>query len=122
MKLKSLFIIEFLILFCISILAQKPKNGRYTYSIAFAEWQGKSLGATCTVVIKGDSIRVIHNGKPGLTGKKGDILDEGIIMKHKKTGKWIIGHHLQDRDAEEIGGCFDGPSVIDFKRRRFWSC
>jgi len=30
--------------------AQKPKDGTYTYSIAFEEWQGKSLGATCTVI------------------------------------------------------------------------
>jgi hypothetical protein len=102
--------------------AQKPKNGTYTYSIAFAEWQGKSLGATCTVIIKGDSIKVIHNGKGNLTGKKGDILDQGIIMKHNKTGKWIIGHSDKDKEAKEIGGCSEGPSVIDFKRKKFWSC
>lgn len=103
-------------------LAQKPKDGTYTYSIAFAEWEGKSLGATCTVIIKGDSIKIIHNGKGKLTGKKGDIIDQGIIMKHTKTGKWIIGHHIKDKDAKEIGGCSEGPSVIDFKRKKFWSC
>ena len=103
-------------------LAQKSKDGTYTYSIAFAEWNGKSLGATCTVIIKGDSIKVVHNGKGNLTGKKGDILDQGIIMKHTKTGKWIIGHSSKDKDAKEIGGCSDGPSIIDFKRKRFWSC
>ena len=102
--------------------AQKPKDGTYTYSIAFAEWQGKSLGATCTVVIKGDSIKVIHNGKGNLTGNKGDIMDEGIIIKHTKTGKWIIGHSSKDKDAKEIGGCSDGPSIIDFKRKKYWSC
>ena len=101
--------------------AQKPKDGTYTYSIAFAEWDGKSLGATCTVIIKGDSIKVVHNGKGNLTGKRGDIFDEGIIMKHK-SGKWIIGHSIKDKDAVEIGGCSDGPSVIDFKRKKFWSC
>jgi hypothetical protein len=101
--------------------AQKPKDGTYTYSIAFAEWGGKSLGATCTVIIKGDSIKVVHNGKGNLTGKKGDILDEGIIMKHK-TGKWIIGHTPIDKNAIQIGGCSDGPSVVDFKRKIFWSC
>jgi hypothetical protein len=101
--------------------AQKPKDGTYTYSIAFAEWGGKSLGATCTVIIKGNSIKVVHNGKGNLTGKKGDILDEGIIMKHK-TGKWIIGHTPIDKNAIQIGGCSDGPSVVDFKRKIFWSC
>jgi len=101
---------------------QKPKDGSYTYSIAFTEWDGRSLGATCTVLIKGDSIKVIHNGKGNLTGKKGDIFDEGILMRHKKTGKWIIGHNANDVNAKEIGGCSDGPSVIDFKNKKWWSC
>jgi hypothetical protein len=105
-----------------TVHAQKPKNGTYTYSIAFAEWGGKSLGATCTVVIKGDSIKVIHNGKANLSGNKGDIIAEGIIMKHKKTGKWIIGHDVKDKDAEDVGGCSEGPSVIDFKGKKFWTC
>ena len=118
-------IVTFLcIILCASLvaLAQKPKNGTYTYSIAFAEWNGKSLGSTCTVIIKGDSIKVIHNGKSNLTGKKGDIIDQGIIMKHTKSGKWIIGQSVKDKNAKEIGGCSDGPSIIDFKQKKFWSC
>lgn len=120
--MKVLISIAF-ILFTSSItLSQKPKDGTYVYSIAFAEWQGKSLGATCTVVIKGDSIKVVHNGNANLTGKKGDIIDEGIIMKHSKTGRWIIAHSSKDKDADEIGGCLGGPSEIDFKRKKFWTC
>jgi hypothetical protein len=67
--------------------AQEPKDGTYTYTIAWAEWGGKTLGATCTVIIKRNRIKVIHNGKPDVTGKKGDVYAEGIIMKHTKTGK-----------------------------------
>jgi hypothetical protein len=102
--------------------SQKPKDGTYTYSIAFEEWNGKSLGATCTVRIKGDSIQIIHNTDKNLTGKQGDIIDEGIIMKHKKTGKWIIAHSPKDIYAKEVGGCGSGPSVIDFKNKKWWSC
>jgi hypothetical protein len=97
-------IILFFCFFFTAANAQKPKNGTYTYSIAFEEWGGKSLGATSTVLIKGDSIKIIHNGKGNLSGNKDDIIDEGIIMKHKKTGKWIIGHQSKDVYAEEIGG------------------
>lgn len=112
-----------IIVFCyIPSFGQRPKDGTYTYQIAFAEWQGKSLAATCTVFIKGDSIRVIHNGRLNLSGQKGDILDEGIIMKHATTGKWIIGHSVKDKNAKHIGGCSDGPSIIDFRRKKFWSC
>ncbi len=120
--MKILQITCLLLLIYYVTLAQKAKDGTYTYSIAFAEWQGKPLGATCTVIIKGDSVKVVHNGKGNLTSKKGDILDQGIIMKHNKTGKWIIGHSSKDKNAKEIGGCSDGPSVIDFKRKSFWSC
>ncbi len=118
----KIFLIAFTILFFTSLtLAQKPQDGTYTYSVAFAEWQGKSLGATCTVIIKGDSVKVVHNGKGNLTGKKGDIIDAGIIMKHK-SGKWIIGHNSKDTNADDIGGCSYGPRVIDFKRKKVWSC
>lgn len=102
--------------------AQQPKDGVYTYKIAFAEWGGKSQGATCTVIIKGNHIKVVHNGKSTLSGTKGEIIAEGTIMKHRKTGKWIIGRTAKDKDAKEIGGCSDGPQVIDFVKKIFWTC
>lgn len=113
-----LFLLSFLIVHP-NANAQKPKNGTYTYRVAFEEWQGKSLGATCTVTIKGDSITVINNGS--LTGKKGDIIVKGFIMKHK-TGKWIICRNQKDQYATEIGGCGDGPTIIEFKLKKFWTC
>ncbi|MBL7763841.1 MAG: hypothetical protein JNL23_10490 [Chitinophagaceae bacterium] len=119
---KYLLLVTIAVFVSASTYSQKPANGIYTYSIAFAEWGGKSLGATCTVIIKGDSIKIVHNGKGNLTGNKGDIMDEGIIMKHKKTGKWIIGRKKEDINAKEIGGCSEGPSVIDFKNKKWWSC
>ncbi|UPK67427.1 hypothetical protein [Chitinophaga filiformis] len=101
--------------------AQRPKNGTYTYQVAFAEYQGRSLGATVLVKIKGDSIYVIHNGN-NLSGKKGEVIDCGIIMQHRKTGEWIIGHHSSDKLAPYVGGCSDGPRVIDFVHKKFWLC
>ena len=118
----KLFLTLCLFFFAFTVtLAQKPKEGTYTYTVAFAEWNGKSLGATCTVIIKGDSIKVVHNGNGNLTGKKGDIIDAGIIIKHK-SGKWIISHSANDKNADDIGGCSDGPTEIDFKRKKVWSC
>ena len=120
--MKALFFICIFLYSSVVTLAQKPKDGTYTYFIAFEEWQGKSLNATCTVQIKGDSIKIINNGTGNLSGKKGDIIDEGILMKHTKTGKWIIGHNVKDKDAKEIGGCSNGPAIIDCKQKKFWSC
>ena len=120
--MKITFIVSLLLFTFFTTAAQKPKNGIYTYTVAFAEWQGKSLGTTCTVIIKGDSITIRHNGKGKLTGKKGDILERGILLKHTRTGKWIIAHSKKDKDAEHIGGCTGGPSIIDFKNKKYWTC
>ena len=121
-RMKRIFFFVSLTLLLVIAYAQKPRNGTYTYKIAYAEWGGKTMGATCMVVIKGDSIKIIHNGRKGITGNKGDILDQGIIMKHTRTGKWIIGHRPADKNAKEIGGCSEGPAIIEFSKKLFWTC
>lgn len=52
---------------------------------------------------------------------KGTIA-EGTLMWHPKTKEWIIGLEAGDRDAVEVGGCSDGPEVVDLKKRIFWTC
>jgi len=76
------YLIAVLIFFTLHVgaFAQKPKDGKYTYKIAYAEWQGKSLGATCLVVIKGDSITIFDDGST--SGEKGSVIDRGLILKH----------------------------------------
>ena len=99
-----------------------PPDGTYRFDVAFAEWEGKSMGQKVTVVINGDSIRIIYEGDGSLTNaKKGDVFDQGKIMKHK-TGVWIIGKSKSDAEADEIGGCSGGPTLIDFKGRKYWMC
>lgn len=99
-----------------------PPNGKYRFDIAFAEWQGKSMGEKVTVVINDGSIKVIYEGDGKLTQiKKGDIIDEGKIMKHK-TGVWIIGKNPSDAQLDEISGCTGGPAIIDFKEKKYWFC
>jgi len=101
--------------------AQKPKDGSYLYKVAFAGWGSKPTSITVLVKIKGDSVYIIHNGG-NLSGHKGELIDSGIIMQHKRSGKWIIGHRPEDRTASEVGGCTDGPRVIDFTRKIFLLC
>jgi hypothetical protein len=121
--MKKIITCLFFTLTCmVKTYAQHPKNGTYTYQVAFAEWGGSSHGNTVLVKIKGDSIYIIYNSG-NLSGvKKGEIMDAGIIMKHTRTGKWIIGHSPADKKAPEIGSCTDGPSVIDFIHKKFWMC
>lgn len=102
--------------------SELPADGKYRYEVAFAEWDGKSMGEKVTIVIKGDSIQVIYEGDGQLSlAKKGDILDSGIIRKHK-SGNWIISQKDDDIYLDEYGGCTGGPSVIDFKKKKYWMC
>ncbi|MGB0882656.1 MAG: hypothetical protein ACPGSO_06850 [Vicingaceae bacterium] len=99
-----------------------PPNGTYIYDIAFAEWGGKSMGEKVTVIIKEDSVNIIYDGGGNLSlTKKGEVIDRGILRKHV-SGKWIISQSKEDIFAEEIGGCSGGPSIIEFKKKKYWIC
>ena len=50
------------------------------------------------------------------------VSGKGILMQHKSTKKWIIGVKPEDVNAQEIGGCTDGPTVIDFKNKIYSKC
>ncbi len=98
------------------------KSGTYVFDIAFAEWQGASMGEKVTVKIYGDSVKVIYEGEGNLTNTyKGKVIDKGKIRKHK-SGVWIISKKESDKDLFEVGGCTGGPSVIEFKAKKFWLC
>jgi hypothetical protein len=99
-----------------------PPNGKYRFDMAFAEWQGQSMGEKVTVLINDLSIKVIYEGDGQLTqSKKGEVFEEGKIMKHK-SGVWIIGKQPSDAQLDEIGGCTGGPTIIDFENKKYWTC
>ena len=100
-------------------LGQKLKTGTYTFNYCDLEYN-MCLG-TCKVVIKGDSITIYATkelAQKVTHTKEGDIIDRGIILKHR-TGKWIVGKSLKDAKTNEIG--YDGPAIIDFTKRQYWT-
>lgn len=124
--MKTIFsILAFSIL--ISLSAQEkedeiPPDGKYRYDIAFAEWDGKSMGEKVTVIIQGNSIKVIYEGDGQLTlTEPGEVIDEGVLRKHE-SGKWIITQSEEDILLEEIGGCAGGPAIVDFENKKYWMC
>ncbi len=99
-----------------------PTNGEYRYEIAFAEWQGKSMGEKVTVIVKGDSVTIRYEGDGQLANTpKGYIMDKGKVRRHK-SGVFIISYDPADVDLEEVGGCGSGPTVIDFENKKYWLC
>lgn len=119
MKILKPLILGIILTFSHEIIGQTLPDGTYSFDIAFAEWDGKSLGSTCTIIIKGDSVTVVNDGT--LSGIKGEVIDSGILVKHK-SGKWIISNSEEDKLADEIGGCSEGPLEIDIENRKLWLC
>lgn len=110
------------IMFACTQKALPYKNGTYTFDMIFTEFMTQPNKTTCTVIIKGDHIRIEMDGSGNLPGKKGDLITEGTLFKHERTGKWVIIKKEEDKTANEIGGCSDGPQVIDFEKKIFYTC
>lgn len=49
-------------------------------------------------------------------------IEEGELFFHKSSQKWIIIHSYEDKNALEIGGCTDGPTVVDLINKIYWTC
>ena len=102
--------------------ASEYSDGVFIYDIYFAEWN-KFLGDTALVIIHNNQVTVLFK-EGNITGlKQGMVLDKGILYKHK-SGQWIITTQNipDDINTSEVGGCSDGPSVIDFKNKIYWMC
>jgi hypothetical protein len=50
------------------------------------------------------------------------VIAEGELMWHAASKQWVLGHDPADRTAEEVGGCSDGPEVVDLRGRVYWTC
>ena len=50
------------------------------------------------------------------------LIDEGTLMWNKKSKEWVIGYSDSDRYANEVGGCSEGPTVVDLKNKVYWTC
>jgi hypothetical protein len=95
------------------------RSGRYAFQHRFAE-QPEMPSIPLLARISGHHI-VLINRTPSAVFPKG-VIAEGTLMWHARSGQWIIGDKASDRDAEEAGGCSDGPEVVDLVRLIYWTC
>ena len=101
-----------------------PENGTYIYEVAFAEWDGKTMGDEVIVVIKDGHItlKVSENSNSLWMGANpGDIIEEGTLRIHQ-SGQGIISNDEKDIYSEEIGGCTGAPTVISFDNKTIELC
>ena len=94
-------------------------SGHYVFQHRFAE-HPTIPSIPLEVTINGSHIIVVNHSTTD-TFPQG-ILAEGQLMWHAASEQWIIGHEASDRLAKDVGGCSDGPEVVDLSGRIYWTC
>ena len=101
--------------------SELPPSGTYEYDFASDEYGGQPNGGKLRVSIDGDRVKIIYLGGSGLGIPEGEVLDEGLLVKHT-SGKWIVAEKASDKDLEAIGDCAEGPAIIDFVAKKYFWC
>jgi hypothetical protein len=93
--------------------------GEYTFQHRFAEHP--SMPSIDMRVRFVDGRIVVTNTTPGTPFPLG-VVAEGQLLWNGRVGKWIIAHTPADQEATDVGGCSDGPEVVDLEKRIYWTC
>jgi hypothetical protein len=94
-------------------------SGQYVFEHRFAE-HPTIPSIRLQVTIAGERIVVVNPAAadPFPAG----TLAEGQLMWHAGSRQWIIGDAPADASAPDVGGCSDGPEVVDLANRIYWTC
>jgi len=93
--------------------------GQYTFQHKFAE-QPELPSIPLRAQISGFHIVLINQASSPVFPR--GVIAEGTLMWHAASGQWIIGHSNSDRHAQSVGGCSDGPEVVDLVQKIYWTC
>ena len=94
-------------------------SGQYVFQHRFAE-HPTIPSISLNVTINGSQI-VVFNPKASDPFPAG-VLADGELMWHAGSSQWIIGHNAADEAVRDVGGCSDGPEVVDLVGRIYWTC
>ncbi len=102
-----------------AIPAQPLADGFYVFQQRYAE-HPHMPGILLDTEIKQGKIYLTNNDRAGVFPL--GLIDEGELYWHPRSGQWIIVNSAQDKSATEVGGCSDGPVMVDLKKRIYWTC
>jgi hypothetical protein len=94
-------------------------SGHYVFEHRFAE-HPDMRSIPLEAMIDGDRI-VLTNEIDSVVFPRGVVV-EGRLAWHAATQQWIIAQESADANAADVGGCSDGPEVIDLEKRIYWTC
>jgi hypothetical protein len=95
------------------------RSGQYRFQHHYAE-QPNLQSIPLVAKISGHHIVLINQVQSEVFPK--GIIAQGTLMWHAKSKQWIIGEDKSDRYINDIGGCSDGPEVVDLERKIYWTC
>lgn len=77
-------------------------------------------GGELAAEIRGHHIKLINHSASSAFPE--GVVEEGDLLWHASSGQWIVAETAADADATDVGGCSDGPAVIDLERKIYWTC
>ncbi|MDH5180631.1 MAG: hypothetical protein OEZ39_19360 [Gammaproteobacteria bacterium] len=95
------------------------KDGVYQFKHKFAE-HPQMDSITLEASIKNGRISLVNKDRADVFPL--GLIDEGELVWHEKSQEWIISTDPADLNAEDVGGCSDGPTVVDLKEKIYWTC
>ena len=95
------------------------ESGTYRFQHKFAEHPSMP-SIEVTVVIDGRRVKIVNEQATDVFPK--GTLAKGILLWHPDSRQWIIGKNKADREVSDVGGCSDGPEVIDLTDKVYWTC
>lgn len=97
------------------------RDGEYVFKHMCAEAEHYRINSIEVLVkISGNYVVVINNTRSDVFPM--GVLEEGTLTWYSESRQWIIGSAPSDSDAEEVGGCTDGPTIIAPRNRIYWTC
>ena len=94
-------------------------TGRYEFTHRFAEHPDMESITVIAEII--DDYIELTNADSDAVFPFG-VLASGKLMWHAKSAQWIIAISDSAAEAEYVGGCSDGPDVVDLENRIYWTC
>lgn len=107
-----------------SALAAPPiplASGEYSFEMRDEEFPNLP-GTPIRVLVNGTHIKIVSESPGSTTFPAGTVVDEGFIIWNLQKGQWIVGDKESDATAVEVGGCSEGPAIIDLDNRVYWWC
>lgn len=95
------------------------RSGLYIFQHHYAE-QPTMPSMTLLARINGHHIVLINQSKSDVF-PIGVIVD-GTLAWHAQSGQWIVIQTKDERNAKDVGGCSEGPEVIDLINKIYWTC